>query len=232
MTAPLAVVSGSSSGIGHAVAVRLLSDGWRVIGLSRTRGALPDSATWLPCDLSDENSVQEAIHTLHESAPNGVAALVHAAGLQYSGELGSLDRAGGDRMWMVHVRAAEILANALVEHLQDEGRIILIGSRTMTGVAGKSQYAGTKAALAALARSWAAELVQRRITVNVVAPGPTRTAMLEDPERASVPPRVPALGRFIEPSEVADLVAFLVGRGGAMITGQTLVMCGGASLPT
>ena len=56
--------------------------------------------------------------------------------------------------------------------------------------------------------------------------------MLEDPERASVPPRVPALGRFIEPSEVADLVAFLVGRGGAMITGQTLVMCGGASLPT
>jgi NAD(P)-dependent dehydrogenase (short-subunit alcohol dehydrogenase family) len=188
-------------------------------------------ATWVSCDLADAASVGEAVDAVRACTSHGMAALVHAAGLQYSGVLGSLDRAGGDRMWTVHVRAAEVLANSLLNHLEDEGRIVLIGSRTMTGVAGKSQYAGTKAALAALARSWAVELVARRITVNVVAPGPTRTAMLHDPERVSIPPSVPALGRFIEPSEVADLVAFLLGKSGAMITGQTLVMCGGASLP-
>ena len=69
------------------------------------------------------------------------------------------------------------------------------------------------------------------ITVNVVAPGPTRTAMLEDPNRASVPPIVPPLGRLVEPAEVAVLTRFLLEPTGAMVTGQTIVMCGGASLP-
>lgn len=100
----------------------------------------------------------------------------------------------------------------------------------MVGVPGKSQYAATKAALAALARSWAAELADRRITVNVVAPGPTATPMLEDPNRAATPPRVPPLGRLIEPAEVAALTRFLLEETGAMVTGQTIVMCGGSSL--
>jgi NAD(P)-dependent dehydrogenase (short-subunit alcohol dehydrogenase family) len=102
----------------------------------------------------------------------------------------------------------------------------------MTGVPGKSQYAATKAALVALARSWAAELAPRRITVNVVAPGPTRTAMLDDPNRSTTPPRLPPLGRLVEPAEVAALTRFLIEPSGAMVTGQTLVICGGASLPT
>jgi NAD(P)-dependent dehydrogenase (short-subunit alcohol dehydrogenase family) len=229
---PMAVVSGASSGIGHAVAARLLDEGWRVVGLSRTHGQAPAEATWLSCDLSDPSSVEEAVEHIRVAVPGRVNALVHAAGLQHSGALGSLDRVGGNRMWAIHVRAAELLADGLVDDIVDGGRIILIGSRTMTGIAGKSQYAATKAALAALARSWAADLASRQITVNVVAPGPTRTAMLGDPRRASVPPRIPPLGRLIEPDEVARLVSFLLSSGGAMITGQSLVMCGGASLPT
>ena len=107
---------------------------------------------------------------------------------------------------------------------------MLIGSRTSTGVAGKSQYAATKAALTGLARSWAMELAPRQITVNVVAPGPTETAMLTDPGRVATPPQLPPLGRFVQPTEVAALTAFLLGVEGGSITGQQLVICGGASL--
>lgn len=226
-----AVVTGASSGIGLAIAHDLVGAGWHVLGLSRSRGALSDAATWVPCDLADVISADEAVRVVRGTAAGGVDAIVHAAGLQYSAGVGELLPEQGERMWAVHVRGAELVVGGLVGSLVDGGRVVLVGSRTMTGVPGKSQYAATKAALTAMARSWAAELAPRGITVNVVAPGPTRTAMLDDPNRASVPPVVPPLGRLVEPSEVAALTRFLVEPTGAMVTGQTIVMCGGASLP-
>jgi NAD(P)-dependent dehydrogenase (short-subunit alcohol dehydrogenase family) len=226
-----AVVTGASSGIGLAIAHDLVGAGWHVLGLSRSRGALSDAATWVPCDLADVISADEAVRVVRGTVAGGVDAIVHAAGLQYSAGVGELRPEQGERMWAVHVRGAELVVGGLVGSLVDGGRVVLVGSRTMTGVPGKSQYAATKAALAAMARSWAAELAPRGITVNVVAPGPTRTAMLDDPNRASVPPVVPPLGRLVEPSEVAALTRFLVEPTGAMVTGQTIVMCGGASLP-
>ena len=226
-----AVVTGASSGIGLAIAHDLVGAGWHVLGLSRSRGALPGAATWVPCDLADVMSADEAVRVVRETAAGGVDAIVHAAGLQYSGRVGELRPEQGERMWAVHVRGAELVVGGLVTSLVDDGRVVLVGSRTMTGVPGKSQYAATKAALAAMARAWAAELAPRGITVNVVAPGPTRTAMLEDPNRASVPPVVPPLGRLVEPSEVSALTRFLLEPTGAMVTGQTFVICGGASLP-
>lgn len=226
-----AVVTGASSGIGLAIADDLVGAGWHVLGLSRSRGALPDAATWVPCDLADVVSTDAAVRAVREAAVGRVDAVVHAAGLQYSAGVGDLRPEQGERMWAVHVRGAELVVGGLVDVLADGGRVVLVGSRTMTGVPGKSQYAATKAALAAMARAWAAELAPRRVTVNVVAPGPTRTAMLEDPNRASVPPVVPPLGRLVEPSEVAALTRFLLEPTGAMVTGQTIVVCGGASLP-
>ena len=226
-----AVVTGASSGIGLAIAHDLAGAGWHVLGLSRSRGGLSDTATWVPCDLADVISADEAVRAVREDAAGAVHAIVHAAGLQYSAGVGDLKPEHGERMWAVHVRAAELVVSGLLGSLVDGGRIVLVGSRTMTGSPGKSQYAATKAALAAMARTWAAELAPRGITVNVVAPGPTRTAMLDDPNRASVPPVVPPLGRLVEPSEVAALTRFLLEPTGAMVTGQTLVICAGASLP-
>ena len=225
-----AVVTGASSGIGLAIASDLAGAGWHVLGLSRSRGALPDAAMWVPCDLADVISAGEAVRAVRETATGGVDAIVHAAGLQFSARVDELRPDQGERMWAVHVRGAELVVGGLVDVLGDGGRVVLVGSRTMTGVPGKSQYAATKAALAAMARSWAAELASRGITVNVVAPGPTRTAMLEDPNRASVPPVVPPLGRLVQPAEVAALTRFLLDPSGTMITGQTFVICGGASL--
>jgi NAD(P)-dependent dehydrogenase (short-subunit alcohol dehydrogenase family) len=110
------------------------------------------------------------------------------------------------------------------------GRVILIGSRVSQGMAGRSQYAASKAALVALARSWAAETAAMGITVNVISPAATDTPMLTDPGRSTTPPRVPPLGRFIRPEEVASLVAYLMSDQADAITGQDISICGGASV--
>jgi NAD(P)-dependent dehydrogenase (short-subunit alcohol dehydrogenase family) len=196
-----------------------------VTAVSRTPPDERPSLTWVPADLGDIAAVPER---LADVGP--LDAVVHAAGVQRSGRLGALSAEDGELMWRLHVAAATAVVDTLVARVHDGGRIVLMGSRTATGVAGKSQYAATKAALIGLARSWAMELAPRRVTVNVVAPGPTDTPMLTDPGRASTPPQPPALGRFVTPAEVAALTAFLLGPEGGMITGQQLVICGGASL--
>lgn len=220
-----ALVTGASSGIGAAVVDRLLADGWTVTGLSRTEPAPRPGLTWLAADLTAPEAVGDL---LADVGP--LDAVVHSAGVQRSARLGALSPADGALMWRLHVDAATAVVDAVVDRVADGGRVVLMGSRTAVGVAGKSQYAATKAALVGLARSWAIELAPRRITVNVVAPGPTQTPMLADPGRAATPPQPPPLGRFVRPEEVAALTAFLLGPDGGMVTGQQLVVCGGASL--
>jgi NAD(P)-dependent dehydrogenase (short-subunit alcohol dehydrogenase family) len=161
-----------------------------------------------------------------------VQALVHAAGVLRVGALGRSAPNDAELMWRLHVgaasRLAEVLAPAMAE--AGHGRIVLIGSRVAQGKAGRAQYAASKAALVALARSWAAEVVAQGVTVNVVSPAATRTAMLDDPARASAAPVLPPIGRLIDPGEIAALVAYLLGPAAAAITGQEIQICGGASL--
>lgn len=222
---PHAVVTGASSGIGAAIVERLLRDGWRVTGISRRPGTVAYPVfEHLSLDLADVETIAAAVADL---APT---AFVHAAGMLKVAPLGSLDHDEGAAMWRLHVDVAERLANALAPRLPQGGRIVFIGSRTASGAAGRGQYAATKAALVALARSWASELAPRGITVNVVAPAATETPMLKDPTRANVAPKLPPIGRFIQPEEVAAAVAFLLSADAAAITGQQLVICGGSSL--
>jgi NAD(P)-dependent dehydrogenase (short-subunit alcohol dehydrogenase family) len=225
MRAPRALVTGCSSGIGAAVVDRLLAGDWEVIGVSRSTPPPRKGARWLSADLTDVAAVPAVLDDVGH-----LDAVVHAAGVQRSARLGSLSAADGALMWRLHVDAATAVVDAVIDRVRDGGRIVVMGSRTATGVAGKSQYAATKAALVGLTRSWAMELAGRRVTVNVVAPGPTDTPMLTDPGRVATPPQPPPLGRFVTPAEVAALTTFLLGPDGGMITGQQLVMCGGASL--
>jgi NAD(P)-dependent dehydrogenase (short-subunit alcohol dehydrogenase family) len=222
-----AVVTGASSGIGAATVRRLLRDGWHVTGMSRRDPQIDDVRfSWTPIDLGDLDTLRS-----RASEVGAVDAVVHAAGLQRSAPLGALKVEDGLDMWRIHVAAAEVLVDALADRIRDGGRVVLVGSRTMIGNAGKSQYAATKSALTGMARSWAAELIDRAITVNVVAPGPTDTPMLADPARRSTPVKLPPMGRLIDPDEVAVLIGFLLGPHGRSITGQAIVQCAGASLP-
>ncbi|MEJ2802293.1 SDR family oxidoreductase [Comamonadaceae bacterium PP-2] len=225
-TPPRALVTGVSSGIGAAIAQTLLAAGWTVDGVSRTRvdgwGAALNSHT---LDLSDHPRAASCLADL--PTPDAV---VHAAGMMHAARLGELDAAVSARLWHLHVATSELLANLFAPRMQAGGRIVLIGSRTSRGAAGRSQYVSTKAAMVGMARSWAAELAPRGITVNVVAPGATETPMLKQPGRESSPPKLPPIGRYIQPGEIAELVKFLLSPAAAAITGQELVVCGGASL--
>jgi len=222
---PHALVTGASSGIGAAIVARLLADGWRVTGISRRGGPGEHPAyEHLSLDLSETDAVAEAVAKIE------VTAFVHAAGVLKVGELGALNPEDSAAMWRLHVEVAERLANALAPRLPQGGRIIFIGSRTASGAAGRGQYAATKAALVALARSWAIELAPRGITVNVVAPAATQTPMLTDPARAGIAPKLPPIGRFVQPAEVAAAVAFFLSPEAGAITGQQLLICGGSSL--
>lgn len=221
-----AVVTGAASGIGKAIGLRLLADGWRVICLDRQSVEVASpNFTGIKVDLADRAAVAGVLADLGE-----VRAIVHAAGFMRTAPLGALDIDAGAAMWRLHVETAAVIADALLPRMPSGGRIVLIGSRTAAGAAERSQYAACKAALVGMARSWAAELAPRGITVNVVAPGATETPMLDDPARAATPPKKPPIGRFIRPEEVAALTAFLLGPDAAAITGQQIVICGGGSI--
>lgn len=226
-----AVVTGSSSGIGLAIANHLLQQGWRVDGIDCQAAVIRHTnLTHHAVELASAGACEEAARALaHEPAP---AALIHAAGFMSTGPLGQIDILAAERMWAVHVQAASVLANALIPAMlrQGWGRIILIGSRVAQGMAGRSQYAASKAALIGLARSWAAETAGRGVTVNVISPAATDTPMLRDSGRSNTPPRTPPLGRFIRPDEVASLTAYLLSDPAEAITGQDIAICGGASV--
>jgi 3-oxoacyl-[acyl-carrier protein] reductase len=223
-----AVVTGSSSGIGLAVARMLLQQGWRVSGFDIAAPGIEHPAfNAVEVDLANGAACDTAAHGVA-----GAAALVHAAGVLRVGSLSDFDPAQAELMWTLHVQCASRLARVLMPAMikAANGRVILIGSRVARGIGGRSQYAATKAAALTLARSWAAETAASGVTVNVISPAATRTAMLDDPARVDVKPKLPPIGRLIEPDEVAALAVYLLSPAAAAITGQDIQVCGGSSL--
>ena len=223
-----AVVTGSSGGIGKAICEELLTAGWRITGVDLSPATIEQSAfTHQALDLSHQQQTSTVAAGLVH-----VDALVHAAGVLRVAPIGKLDAKAGELMWKLHVDAASLLADALVPSMVERGfgRVVFIGSRVAQGLPGRGQYAATKAAVIAMARSWAVEVAPNGVTVNVVSPGATATPMLKDTARAGSAPRMPPMGRLVEPHEIASLVTYLLSPAAAAITGQNLNICGGSSL--
>lgn len=226
----VALVTGSSSGIGLAVAQRLLAEGAGVIGLDMAEGPLDGTPGFqtLCCDLSNMAAIHALAPSLRKTA---IGAFVHCAGVMRADDHCDIAPDGGAMLWALHVGAAGLLSEMVLDTMPStSGRIVFVSSRAAQGRAGRKYYAASKAALSGLARSLALEVLARGITVNVLAPGATDTPQLRDPQRQSATPRLPPIGRLITPQEVAATVAFLLSPEAGAITGQVIVQCGGASL--
>lgn len=226
-----AVVTGSASGIGLALTRRLVAAGWRVTGLDRDRtpadvaGPLVRTVT---LDLLDGPALAAALAEIVGQQPS---AFIHCAGVMRTGRIEETSDADIDTLWRLHVGVAISIMRELAPILPDRsGRVVLMSSRGALGRPARGLYSATKAALHGLARSWALELAPRGITVNVVAPAATDTPMLRDPARGEAPAIHLPIGRLIEPDEVAYFVGCLLAPEAGAMTGQTLYVCGGASL--
>lgn len=224
------IVTGSASGIGLALTRALLAENWQVTGLDRQPhpGDLSSDFRGIEIDLLNAPELERVLAGLAQERPT---ACVHSAGVMRTGRISDERSEDADLLWQLHVKVAMALGRHFAPVLPDvDGRIVLISSRGALGRAGRGVYGATKSALHGLARSWALELAPRGVTVNTVAPGATDTPMLSDPSRGEAPQISLPIGRIIRADEVAALIAFLLGPSAGAITGQTIYVCGGASL--
>jgi NAD(P)-dependent dehydrogenase (short-subunit alcohol dehydrogenase family) len=232
----VALVTGGSAGIGDSICQHLLDQGYTVLNLSRraaekSHPKLIDVAI----DLSDLGATRTVLAELVRE--HSVTTLVHNAGVIRAGLIEDVDIDDLVYMDRLHVHAAVLLLQAVLPAMKASGfgRVVLIGSRGMLGLKTRTGYAASKAAQIGLVRTWALELGELGITVNAVAPGPIVTDMFTGviPEHsdkatqlaASIP--VKRLGRA---DDVARAVMFLVSPDNSFVTGQTLFVCGGASI--
>jgi hypothetical protein len=233
-----ALITGSSRGIGRAIAERLAAEGASVIvHCNRNRAAADQlaaklgNAKVLQADLS---SAEEIARFFAELGNVTLDILVNNAGIWKGTPLGTTSTEAVDEMLDTNLKSVFLVTQAALPLLREGARIINMSSVAgRIGVAGgRSLYGATKAALDSLTRSWALELAPRKILVNAVAPGYIETDMTAEhfsdaAVRESAVQRTP-LGKLGEAAEVADVVAFLCSAEARWITGQTINVSGGS----
>ncbi len=234
LPAPVALVTGATSGIGREVARRLAADGFSVLVHGRDAGRgtavvreiteAGGRARFVAADLTDTG----AITRLAEEAGD-VDVLVNNAGFSWFGPTPDLSPATFDQMFAANVRSAYYLVAAIAPGMakRGTGSIINLGSMAgQIGLAGGAAYGATKAALASLTRSWAAEFSPQGVRVNTIAPGPAYTDGAS-PDRIAALGRTTLLARAAQPAEVAGVVAFLASPQAGYITGAVIAADGG-----
>jgi 3-oxoacyl-[acyl-carrier protein] reductase len=242
LEAKIALVTGGSRGIGAAIAKRLAADGASV-AITYTKGA--DAASSVVKEIERSGGRALAIQADATDAKAVIAAvektiatfgrldvLVNNAGMALPKRFEETTLEELDHLIDVNVRGTFVATQAALKHMQNDGRIIMIGScvgeRVMTP--GLVPYSATKGAVKMFAQGLSREVGSRGITVNNVQPGPIDTDLnpaagdWAEPQKAAT-----ALNRYGHVDEVAALVAFVAGPESAYITGANLTVDGGTN---
>lgn len=237
----VAIVTGSSRGIGAAVAQRLAADGFAVVinysGIAAPAEALKQRivqaggyALAVQADVSDVAAVR-AMFDAAEATFGGVDVLVNNAGIMVTTPIGDTDDATFDRQVAINLKGTFNTMREAVKRLRDGGRIINFSS-SVVGLLQPTYgvYAATKAGVEAMTSVLAKELRGRNITVNAIAPGPTATDLFLKGKPQELVDRLAKLApleRLGQPQDIASSVAFLAQADGSWINGQILRVNGG-----
>ena len=236
-----AIITGASRGIGAACAKLLAARGAAVVvTYSRSAGQADEvvasivgsggKAFAIKADAADADAAKAGVAQAVEALGGRLDILVNNAGIAEHGAVGVLPDLEFERMVDVNIRGVWHTTSAALAQLRDDGRIINIGSFFSERIPfpGASGYGMTKHAVAGMTKGWARDLGGRRITVNTVEPGPIETDA--NPDEGDRSARIKAgvpLGRYGQPEEIAELVAFLASPAAAYISGAQILVDGG-----
>lgn len=242
LTGKTALVTGATSGIGLAGARALAQEGAFVFLVGRRQGALEEAvagigagqASYIRADVTEQSDLDRVAATI-EGTGRRLDIVFANAGINEFAVLGDLTWEHHTRIFNTNVGGIIFAVQAALPLLNEGASIILCGSNgDVKAAPGASIYAASKAAIRSLGRSWAAELVDRRIRVNVIAPGLTETPGLADlfsgadEALADLTSSVP-MKRRARPEEIGSVVAFLASDASTFMTGSEVYVDGGAS---
>jgi NAD(P)-dependent dehydrogenase (short-subunit alcohol dehydrogenase family) len=229
------LITGGNSGIGEALARKLVERGQRVISVGLEKPAWTHEL--LSAYQANLTRLDEVRDLATEVSGDAIDHLVHNAGMILPNPLAEARPEDILTLAQLHLGAPMLLTQAALKGMHERGfgRIVFVSSRASMGMPTRSAYAATKAGVHGMARTWALELASAGITVNVVAPGPILTenfwsivpkeSELQDRIARNVP-----VGRLGTREDVAHAIDFFLDERSGFVTGQILYVCGGTSL--
>ena len=227
------IVTGAGSGIGRAIALKLAADGYNVLvndfraeAAALVAAEIGPQARPAAGDVSVEADVA-AMVAAAETAFGPVTHLVNNAGYVHQARFVDLTLADFDRMIAVHLRGTFLCTRAVLPGMVARGAGVIVNIASQLGQIGGnelSHYAAAKAGIIGMTKSLAREVSAQGVRVNAVAPGPINTPLVRNlsAEWQRVKAAELPLGRFGEPEEVAETVAFLCSPAASLFVGQTL----------
>ncbi len=236
-SARTALVTGGAAGIGAALCDMLIADGFRVVSVDRNRPSAPHALrTDIVCDLLEVAAVEAAAREAAAIGP--ITHFVHNAGSIRANLLEETSAQDLAALAQLHLGSAVTLVQAVLPAMKaaGQGRIVLMSSRAALGAPTRTVYSATKAGVIGLVRTWSLELARHGVTVNAVAPGPIGGTDMFHEVLSKGDPRIEGLAASIPmkrlgtPADVANAVRFFLSDASGFVTGQTLYVCGGASV--